>query len=114
VTRSLRPVKSQTDPYLSSWYKDNSLIFVSSDHSCWNDEENAKKVGKNRFGAVEKSEVTGLGNMLKRYEGKAANWVLKKVEDWEWKMRERDSDEEEEAEAEAEGERVAMEILAGV
>lgn len=50
---------------------------------------------KNRFGAVEKSEVTGLGNMLKRYEGKAAKWVLDKVEDWEWKRGDGESDEEE-------------------
>ncbi|TVY27665.1 Histone deacetylase [Lachnellula hyalina] len=95
VSGSLRPVRSETDTYLSSWYKASSLIFVSSDHSCWNDEENARKVRKNRFGAVEKSEVTGLGNMLKRYEGKATKWVLDKVEEWEWKRGDGESDEDE-------------------
>ncbi|RDL33974.1 Arginase [Venustampulla echinocandica] len=83
VTGSLRPVKSETDPNLSSWYKQNSLIYVSSDHSCWNDEDNAKRVRKNRFGAVKKSEVTGLGRMLKKYEKEAESWVLEKVNDWE-------------------------------
>lgn len=88
-------MRSETDPYLSSWYKQNSLIFVSSDHSCWNDEENAKKVRKNRFGAVKKSDVTGLGNMLKKYEGMATGWVTEKVGEWEVQRGDPDETEEE-------------------
>lgn len=98
VTGSLRPIRSETDPFLSSWYKAHSKIFVSEDHSCWNDEDNSRKVRKNRFGAVEKSEVTGLGNMLKRYESKAGSWVLGKVEEWEAKMRARNESEEDDEE----------------
>jgi len=60
-------VKSETDPQLSSWYKQNSKIFVSPDHACWIDEDSARKVRKHRFGMVEKSLVTGLGDMLGEY-----------------------------------------------
>ncbi|KAF4625043.1 hypothetical protein G7Y89_g13124 [Cudoniella acicularis] len=83
VTGSLRPVKSETDPQLSSWYKQHSLIYVSSDHSCWNDETNAQRVRKNRFGAVKKAEVNGLGSMLKRYRGDALKWVQEMGKEWE-------------------------------
>ena len=49
---------------------------------------------------MEKSEVIGLGNMLKRYEGKVGSWILEKVEEWEWKKKRGDTDEEEEGDAE--------------
>ncbi|CAG8971074.1 hypothetical protein HYALB_00009674 [Hymenoscyphus albidus] len=83
VTGSLRPVKSETDPGLSTWYKTNSLIYVSSDHSCWNDEENHKRVKKNRFGRVEQSEVTGIGSMLAKYQKNATAWLGEQVRKWE-------------------------------
>jgi len=60
-------VKSEMDPQLSSWYKQNSKIYVSPDHACWNDEESARKVRKHRFGMVVKSMVAGVGDMLGEY-----------------------------------------------
>jgi histone deacetylase 6 len=79
VSGSLRPIKSETDPLLSSWYKANSLIYVSPDHACWNDEQSAHKVKKQRFGGVRCAEVTGLSAMMQRYEAEAQSWVLAKV-----------------------------------
>lgn len=67
VSGALRPIKSETDPHLSQWYKQNSLIYVSPDHACWSDEDAARKVRKNRFGGVIQGEVSGLGTMLGRY-----------------------------------------------
>jgi histone deacetylase 6 len=64
VTGSLRPIKSETDHDLSSWYRSHSLIFVSPDHAVWEDEESARKVKKKRFGNVEKSREKSLGGML--------------------------------------------------
>ncbi|KAH6669922.1 histone deacetylase [Halenospora varia] len=98
VTGSLRPVKSETDPSLSGWYKSHSLIFVSSNHSCWNDEENSKRVRKQRFGYVRKSEVgdvsgiggngssalgSGLSVMLDRHLEEACRWIEVKGAEWE-------------------------------
>ena len=89
-------MKSETDPSLSKWYKENSCIYVSADHSCWNDEENAKRVRKSRFGRVQKSEVTGLGRMMKKYKGDSGEWLLSKVEKWEAARVDADETEDEE------------------
>lgn len=96
VSGSLRPVKSETDPLLSSWYKANSLIYVSPDHACWNDEESARKVKKHRFGGVRCAEVKGLGGMMERHEAEAQKWVLDKVREW---VGEEEEEEEEQAAA---------------
>ncbi|RDW95348.1 hypothetical protein BP5796_01111 [Coleophoma crateriformis] len=72
---SLKSVRSETDPNLSKWYKENSFIYVSPTHSIWNDELNARKVRKQKFGHVVRSEVAGLGAMLKRYGPEAVEWI---------------------------------------
>lgn len=89
VAGNLRPVKSETDQYLSNWYKSNSQIYVSPDHACWSDEESARKVQRSRFGKVVKADIevgrgeNGVGKMLKRYEEEAGEWVLAKLQQWE-------------------------------
>ena len=75
VTGTLRPVKSETDPHLSPWYKSHSRIYVSPEHSCWTDPESAKKVRKNRFGGVRASEVAGLNAMMATYLNEGTEWV---------------------------------------
>ncbi|KAF8861541.1 histone deacetylase A-like protein [Acephala macrosclerotiorum] len=57
VNGSLRTVKSDSDPHLSAWYRTNSLIYVSPDHLCFTDPDQARKVSKNRFGHVEKADI---------------------------------------------------------
>ena len=75
VTGTLRPVKSETDPHLSPWYKSHSRIYVSPEHSCWTDPESAKKVRRNRFGGVRASEVAGLNAMMATYLTEGTEWV---------------------------------------
>jgi histone deacetylase 6 len=98
-------VKSETDPNLSSWYRSNSLIYVSPDHSCWNDEEAARKVKKHRFGGVKMSEVAGLAKMMNRYLREAGEWIEEKVREREAARRAEmgggDSDETEDEELSA-------------
>ncbi|KAI1803811.1 histone deacetylase [Daldinia bambusicola] len=67
VTGNLRPVKSETDTELSSWYKQNSLVYVSNDHACWMDNDLAKKVLKKRFGGVHRSPEVGLNRMMEAH-----------------------------------------------
>lgn len=74
-------MKSETDPYLSAWYKANSLIYVSPDHACWTDEDASRKVKKQRFGGVKKAEVSGLNAMMRRYLVEAGEWITEKVEE---------------------------------
>ncbi|KAI0556275.1 histone deacetylase [Xylaria curta] len=75
VTGNLRPVKSETDPDLSTWYKHNSLVFVAADHACWSDEDLAKKVHKRRFGGVKKSSETGLNRMMEAHASEVQTWI---------------------------------------
>ncbi|CZR53652.1 related to histone deacetylase A [Phialocephala subalpina] len=58
VSGSLRTVKSDSDPQLSAWYRTNSLIYVSPDHLCFTDPDQARKVSKNRFGRVERADIS--------------------------------------------------------
>ncbi|KAI1433067.1 histone deacetylase [Xylaria sp. CBS 124048] len=78
VTGNLRPVKSETDPDLSTWYKHNSLVFVASNHACWSDEELSKRVLKRRFGNVKKSTETGLNLMMETHATEAQQWILER------------------------------------
>ncbi|KAH7413432.1 hypothetical protein BKA64DRAFT_568107 [Cadophora sp. MPI-SDFR-AT-0126] len=118
VAGSLRPVKSETDPNLSKWYKANTLIYVSPDHACWSNEEAARKVRKNRFGKVVQADIqvgrgfgvggggTGAGGrnalggslnaMLRRHESDAFAWIKRQVREWERSRMEDETDEDEE------------------
>ena len=78
---TLRPVKSDVDQELSSWYKDNSRVFVAGDHACWNDPELTRKVSKKRFGAVVHSPHHGLNRMMRGHAGEVYDWILDRVVD---------------------------------
>lgn len=79
VTGNLRPVKSETDPDLSNWYKKNSLVFVASDHACWSNAELVKKVGRRRFGGVRKSPQNGLNRMMEAHMDEVDEWVKERL-----------------------------------
>lgn len=79
VTGSLRPIRSETDPNLSAWYKTHSRVYVAADHACWEDDEYAQRVRKNRFGKVKKSDVVGLNRMLAHHGKEAKEWVLESL-----------------------------------
>ncbi len=73
-------MKSDVDPQLSSWYRDNSRVYVGSDHACWSDPDLFRKVGKRRFGAVKRSPVTGLNRMMREHAADAQQWIMGRVE----------------------------------
>ncbi|KAI1780603.1 putative histone deacetylase A [Hypoxylon cercidicola] len=79
VTGSLRPIKSEVDPELSSWYKRNSLVYVTNDHACWGDPDLAKKVLKKRFGGVVKSPVVGLNHMMEAHAKDVFQFISEKL-----------------------------------
>ncbi|KAL8381002.1 hypothetical protein RB595_005345 [Gaeumannomyces hyphopodioides] len=79
VTGSLRPVKSDTDPDLSTWYKNNSRIYVGNAHACWQSEDLASKVKKRRFGSVLRSPHDGLNRMMKHHAEEARDWIQGRV-----------------------------------
>lgn len=79
VTGNLRPVKSETDPDLSSWYRQNSLVYVANDHACWADEDLAKKVGKKRFGRVKRSSQVGLSRMMQEHADEVHEFIANRL-----------------------------------
>ncbi len=76
VSGALRPIKSETDPTLSAWYKTHSRVYVAADHACWEDEVYTAKVRKSRFGRVLESDVVGLNRMMARHKEEALGWLL--------------------------------------
>lgn len=81
VNGNLRPVKSDVDQELSSWYRDNSCVYVANDHACWADEDLKRKVNKRRFGSVIRSKVNGLTSMMTEHSADVHNWILERVSD---------------------------------
>lgn len=79
VDGNLRPVKSETDPDLSKWYRDNSLVYVSRNHACWENEELKRKVLKKRFGGVRRSTHSGLARMMEEHSEEVHEWITKKI-----------------------------------
>ncbi|KAK5660808.1 hypothetical protein OQA88_12176 [Cercophora sp. LCS_1] len=79
VTENLRPVKSDVDQELSSWYKENSRVYVTTDHAVWSDAELTRRVLKRRFGTVIRSDVSGLANMMTAHASDAQAWILERV-----------------------------------
>ncbi|KAL1862883.1 hypothetical protein VTK73DRAFT_6584 [Phialemonium thermophilum] len=79
VDGNLRPVKSDVDQDLSSWYKENSQVFVANDHACWSDRDLTRKVMRRRFGTVKRSPVKGLAHMMKEHAEEVKQWILDRV-----------------------------------
>jgi histone deacetylase 6 len=79
VTGNLRPVKSDIDTDLSSWYKENSRVYVAGDHACWSDHDLTRKVHKRRFGTVVRSEEFGLNRMMQAHAEEAQDWIMARV-----------------------------------
>lgn len=79
VTGNLRPVKSDIDTELSSWYKENSRVFVAGDHACWSDPDLTRKVHKRRFGTVVRSQKFGLNKMMQAHAEQTQDWIMARV-----------------------------------
>ena len=75
VNGALRPVKSDIDTELSSWYRENSRVYVASDHACWSDVDLTRKVHKRRFGSVIKSPANGLNRMMAISAKEVQQWM---------------------------------------
>ena len=81
VDGDLRAVKSDVDTDLSSWYKENSRVYVANNHSCWANPEYARKVHKRRFGSVQRSSKNSLITMMKEHAEDVHKWIIDRCED---------------------------------
>lgn len=81
VTASLKAVKSDINPDLSGWYRNNSRVYVGDDHVCWRDPDLSRRVAKKRFGHVLHSGVSGLGKMMSAHAEDVQEWILGRMGD---------------------------------
>jgi len=79
VNGNLRPIKSDVDQDLSPWYKENSRVYVASNHACWSDSELTRKVMKRRFGTVIKSSASTLSGMMSEHYQDVREWILERA-----------------------------------
>ena len=79
VNGSLRPVKSDVDSDLSSWYKEHSQVYVANDHACWSDPDLTRKVMKRRFGNVIRAQVNGLSPMMAEHFLDVQQFITERV-----------------------------------
>ncbi|KAF7585373.1 Histone deacetylase hda1 [Aspergillus hancockii] len=75
----VRAVASHTQTWLSRWYKDNSLVFVSHTHGVWNPAENRRKPSK-RYGHLIQSEKSELSEMLMHHKNEVFQWIEERAD----------------------------------
>jgi histone deacetylase 6 len=81
VNGDLRAVKSEVDPLLSGWYKDNSLVYVANNHMCWENPDYTRKVHRRRFGSVRRSTQDSLVMMMREHREDVERWILERCEE---------------------------------
>ncbi|KAL4795013.1 hypothetical protein BDV19DRAFT_179123 [Aspergillus venezuelensis] len=73
----VRAVASHTQVWLSRWYKDNSLVYVSHAHGLW---KNAGKKPSKRYGNLLESPKAGLSEMLMHHKSEVCAWIEERCE----------------------------------
>ncbi|KAL4747341.1 hypothetical protein BDW72DRAFT_182965 [Aspergillus terricola var. indicus] len=72
----VRAVASHTQVWLSRWYRDNSLVFVSKAHGVWKSDRKATK----RYGKLIQSPREGLSEMLMHHKDEVFQWIEDRIE----------------------------------
>lgn len=79
VDDKLRPVRSDVDETLAHWYRSNSRVFVSHDHSCWVEPSMERKIRKRRFGMVFRSPENTLAGMMRHHNDEVQQYILQRA-----------------------------------
>ncbi|KAJ5177286.1 Histone deacetylase clr3 [Penicillium canariense] len=74
----VRAVASSTQVWLSKWYRDNSLVFVSESHGLWNNQD--RKPSK-RYGKLYKSNKTSLNEMMAEHQPQVFEWLAERADE---------------------------------
>lgn len=73
----VRAVASPTQVWLSKWYRENSLVFVSPSHGVWG---NPDRKPSKRYGTLRKSHSTHLGEMLSDHKEEVFQWISERAD----------------------------------
>lgn len=71
ATNPVRPINNPGNHWISQWYRENSLVYVSPTHSLWKKEGRASK----RYGKLIKSQSSVLNQMMKLHEPEVHEWM---------------------------------------
>jgi histone deacetylase 6 len=96
-TQPVRPVSSGTNHWISVWYRENSLVFISEKHSLWKKEKEGGKVSK-RYGKLLRGQGEILGELMTRHRDEVVGWIDARVAERKEAVRDAESDEAESAE----------------
>ncbi|WEW56248.1 Histone deacetylase hda1 [Emydomyces testavorans] len=75
----VRAVSSDTNPWLSKWYKEHSLIYVSYHHNAFKNPE-TKRPSK-RYGRLLRSPKTTLNEMLLSHMKDVTKWIEDQIDE---------------------------------
>ncbi|KAJ5165675.1 Histone deacetylase superfamily [Penicillium coprophilum] len=75
---AVRAVASHTQTWLSKWYRENSLVFVSNSHGVWNSTD--RKPLSKRYGQVVRSPKSNLNEMLDEHKEEVFNWISERAD----------------------------------
>ncbi|KIY01763.1 uncharacterized protein Z520_01901 [Fonsecaea multimorphosa CBS 102226] len=99
-TQPIRPISNPGgNHWVSQWYRENSLVFVSSRHSLWKKEKEGGKVSK-RYGRLVRSEGEILNQIMMQHREQVCQWIFDKVSQRRDEMRGSSAEVEETAEDE--------------
>ncbi|KAJ5795323.1 Histone deacetylase class II [Penicillium paradoxum] len=68
----VRAVASHTQTWLSKWYRENSLVFVSNSHGVW---ASADRRPSKRYGQLVRSPKSDLNEMLDEHKEEVFTWI---------------------------------------
>ncbi|KAJ5104326.1 histone deacetylase Hda1 [Penicillium alfredii] len=74
----VRAIASHTQTWLSKWYRENSLVFVSSTHGLWVNTE--RKQHLRRYGGLVKSPSSGLSEMMAQHKDRVFDWLAERAD----------------------------------
>ncbi|RMZ76499.1 hypothetical protein DV738_g4939, partial [Chaetothyriales sp. CBS 135597] len=76
ATSPVRPVSNASNPWVSSWYRENSRIYVSKAHSVWQKSGNLSR----KYGTVVGSEGGTVVSIMQAEADDCWEWIKDKVE----------------------------------
>ncbi|KAJ5222144.1 Histone deacetylase clr3 [Penicillium citrinum] len=72
----VRSIASPTQTWLSHWYRENSLVFVSPLHGVWG---NSDRKPSKRYGTLRKTDSTHLSEMLSDHKEEVFQWISERT-----------------------------------
>jgi hypothetical protein len=90
TTQPIRPISSLTSHWVSQWYRDSSLVYVSQVHSLWKKDGRASK----RYGRLIRSQKSVLNVMMKAHQAEVTDWMAAKQQELAATMAENDDEAE--------------------